>query len=42
MENTLYQCPNCGREFYTFSEEDKLICRACGSAVRNDQLSLHP
>ena len=43
LENALYQCPNCGREFCTFSEEDRLICRACGNAVRiDDQLALHP
>ena len=42
MENALYQCPNCGREFCTFSEEDRLICGACGNAVRiDDQLALH-
>lgn len=42
LENALYQCPNCGREFSTFSEEDRLVCRACGNTVRiDDQLALH-
>lgn len=38
LENVLYVCPHCGREFtMTVREENTLCCTACGYAQRGDE-----
>ena len=42
LENALYQCPKCKKEFCTMPQDDLLICQNCKNTVRiDDQLGLH-
>lgn len=36
LENVLYQCPVCGREYTISAEKNTLTCSACGYSVQSD------
>lgn len=36
LENILYKCPHCGKEFTLHSKKDKFFCESCGYTVRLD------
>lgn len=38
LENVLYQCPCCGREFTMTASGNALSCRSCGFTVESDKL----
>ena len=36
LENVLYQCPVCGKEYTITAEKNTLTCSACGYSVQSD------
>ena len=36
LENILYKCPHCGKEFTLASKKDKFFCKHCGYTVKMD------
>lgn len=40
LENVLYLCPHCGREFVTETEKDVIRCTACGYELVGDEQGL--
>lgn len=37
LDNIIYKCPNCNKEFTFFTEKDKMICKDCGFAIKMDE-----
>jgi hypothetical protein len=43
LENILYYCPKCGREFENITHDDIMRCKHCGNTVTMDKFGfLHP
>ena len=40
LENVLFRCPSCGRDFTVRAEGNKLLCTACGFALESDVYGL--
>ena len=37
LENIIFKCPSCGKEFTFSTEEDKMTCSHCGFAIKMDE-----
>lgn len=40
LENVLYQCPKCNKEFSMITEKNKLICTCCNNTAISDKYGL--